>query len=164
MDQWNNNTLYFRIPSFESSAKTAIDSILNVWKDRILKTENLIIDIRNGTGGSDASFQGILPFVYTNPIRTVGVEYLSTKLNIQRMLDFIQKPEYGFDEAGKKWVRSAYEKQEQQLGRFVNLKENSVSMTTFDTIFPMPAKVAIIINRQNGSKDEQFLLAAKQSK
>lgn len=96
MDQWNNNTLYFRIPSFESSAKTAIDSILNVWKDRILKTENLIIDIRNGTGGSDASYQGILPFVYTNPIRTVGVEYLSTKLNNQRMLDFIQKARIWF--------------------------------------------------------------------
>lgn len=75
-----------------------------------------------------------------------------------------RKPEYGFDEAGKKWARSAYEKLEQQLGRFVNFKENSVSMTTFDTIFPMPAKVAIIINRQNGSTDEQFLLAAKQSK
>ncbi len=160
----NGSTAYLRIPSFRPMFKPAIDSILSANREIILETENLIIDIRNGTGGSDASYTGILPFLYTNPIRTVGVEFLSTKLNNQRMLDFINDPEYGFTEEGKAWAREAYEKLEQHLGEFVNLNDYVASQTQYDTIYPYPENVGIIINERNGSTDEQFLLAAKQSK
>lgn len=160
----NDKTLYFRIPSFQISEKQKIDSIITANKEKILSTENLIIDIRNGTGGSDASYREILPFLYTNPIRTVGVEYLSTSLNNQRMLDFINKPEYGFDEEGKKWAKKSYDKLNKALGKFVNLNENIVNLTQYDSIYPYPKNVGIIINHRNGSTDEQFLLAAKQSK
>lgn len=160
----NDKTLYFRIPSFTSAEKRAIDSVINANKDKILATENLIIDIKNGTGGSDASFRELLPFIYTNPIRTVGVEYLSTKLNNQIMLDFIHKPEYGFDENGKKWAQQAYDKLEKRLGEYVGLNQYSTTITTYDTIYTYPKNIGIIINHKNGSTDEQFLLAAKQSK
>ncbi len=164
MELLNNNTLYFRIPSFQDSEKKAIDSVINANRQKILSTKNLIIDIRNGTGGSDASYKEILPFIYTNPVRTVGVEYLSTKLNNQRMLDFINKPEYGFDEEGKQWAKTAYEKLDKALGKFVNINESNVTIDKYDTIYPYPQNVGIIINQGNGSTDEQFLLAAKQSK
>lgn len=164
IEQLNKTTLYFRIPSFQVSEKQAIDSVITANRGKILSTENLIIDIRNGTGGSDGSYKEILPFIYTNPIRTVGVEYLSTKLNNQRMLDFINKPEYGFDEDDKKWAKTAFDKLDKEQGKFVNLNENIVSITKYDTIYPYPKNVGIIINQRNGSTDEQFLLAAKQSK
>lgn len=164
IEQLNKTTLYLRIPSFQSSEKPKIDSVLLANRDKILSTENLIIDIKNGTGGADGSYKEILPFIYTNPIRTVGVEYLSTKLNNQRMLDFINKSEYGFDEDGKKWAQTAFDKLDKEQGKFVNLNENSVSITKYDTIYPYPKNVGIIINQRNGSTDEQFLLAAKQSK
>lgn len=164
IERLNEATLYFRIPSFDISEKQKIDSVILANRDKIIATENLIIDIRNGTGGSDASYKEILPYIYTNPIRTVGVEYLSTKLNNQRMLDFINKPEYGFDEEEKKWAKTAYETLDKQQGKFVNLNENIASITKYDTIYPYPKRVGIIINQQNGSTDEQFLLAAKQSK
>ena len=67
-------------------------------KELILKTPNLIIDIRNNGGGSDRSYTELLPILYTNPIRKVGVELLSTSLNNQQMLDFINDPAYRFDE------------------------------------------------------------------
>ncbi len=164
IEQLNNTTLYFRIPSFQVSEKQAIDSVIATNRDKILSTENLIIDIRNGTGGSDGSYKEILPLIYTNPIRTVGVEFLSTKLNNQRMLDFINKPEYGFDEDDKKWAQTAFDKLDKKQGEFVNLNENIVSITKYDTIYPYPKNVGIIINQANGSTDEQFLLASKQSK
>ncbi|SFN01038.1 Peptidase family S41 [Chryseobacterium oleae] len=164
VEKLNEKTLYLRIPSFQASEKKKIDSVIAANKDKITSTENLIIDIRNGTGGSDASYSNILPLIYTNPIRTVGVEYLSTKLNNQRMLDFINKPEYGFSEENKKWAQSAFNTLEKEQGKFVNLNEGIVSITKFDTIYPYPKNVGIIINQRNGSTDEQFLLAAKQSK
>jgi C-terminal processing protease CtpA/Prc len=164
IEQLNEKTLYFRIPSFLGSEKQKIDSIIKTNREKILSTENLIIDIRNGTGGSDGSYEEILPFIYTNQIRSVGVEFLSTKLNNQRMLDFINKPEYGFDEDGKKSAKTAYDKLDKEQGKFVNLDENIVTITKYDTIYPYPKNVGIIINQRNGSTDEQFLLAAKQSK
>ncbi len=164
IERLNETTLYFRIPSFNHHEKQKIDSVILANRDNILSTENLIIDIRNGTGGSDGSFEEILPLIYTNPIRTVGVEFLSTKLNNQRMLDFINKPEYGFDEDEKKWAQTAFEKLDKEQGKFVNLSEDIVTITKYDTIYPYPKNVGIIINQQNGSTDEQFLLAAKQSR
>jgi hypothetical protein len=118
----------------------------------------------SGTGGSDASFYGLMPYLYTNPVRTVGVEYRSTPLNNQRMLDFINKPEYGFDEASKKWAKTSYEKLQAKLGEWVSLNTYPVSVDRQDTVYTYPQNVAIIINKGNGSTDEQFLLAAKQSR
>lgn len=156
LEQLNEKTLYLRIPSFQASQKQKIDSVIAAGREKILSTENLIIDIRNGTGGSDASYNQILPLIYTNPIRTVGVEYLSTQLNNQRMLDFISKPEYGFSEENKKWAKASFDKLEKERGKFVNLNESVVNITKYDTVYPYPKNVGIIINQQNGSTDEQF--------
>jgi len=164
IEELNETTLYLRIPSFEASKKRAIDSVIEANRDEILKTKNLIIDIRNGTGGSDASYRELLPLIYTNPIREVGVEFLSTKLNNQRMLDFANDPDYGFDDDTKKWLKESFEKLDKKQGEFVNLDENNVSVIEFDTIYAYPKNIGIIINEQNASTDEQFLLAAKQSK
>ncbi len=164
IDVLNETTLYFRIPSFDALEKRAIDSTITANKNKILSTENLIIDIRNGTGGSDASYENILPLLYTNPIRAVGVEFLSTKLNNQRMLDLINNAEYGLDQEEKEWARKAFDKLEENLGEFVNVEDYIVEVTKLDTIHPNPKNVGIIINKGNGSTDEQFLLAAKQSK
>jgi hypothetical protein len=164
IEKLNETTLYLRIPSFEENYKRSIDSVLNVNKEKILATKNLIIDIRNNGGGSDASYSSITPYLYTNPIRSVSVEFLSTKLNNQRMLDFINNPEYGFDDDGKKWAKEAYDKLESKIGQFVNLNDHIVSEDKKDTIYPFPQNVGVIINEANGSTAEQFLLEAKQSK
>ncbi len=163
-EQLDDQTMYVRIPRFWGSEKRKIDSVLQANEALILATPNLIIDLRNNGGGSDSSFQGLLPFLYTNPIRTVGVELLSTPLNNQRMLDFINKEEYGFNEQGKKWAQESYDKLSERLGEFVSLNEYPISVDRMDTIYKYPENIGIIINENNGSTTEQFLLAAKQSK
>ena len=112
-------------------------------RDKILATENLIIDIRNGTGGSDSSYKELLPMLYTNPIREVGVEFLSTKLNNQRMLDFINKPEYGFDEEGKKWAQESFDRLTKQEGTWVNLNDTKATIIEYDTVYPYPKNIGI---------------------
>lgn len=160
----DKKTVLLRIPSFQSSEKKTIDSVIAVNRDKILSTPNLIIDIRNNGGGSDASYYELLPLLYTNPIRTLEVEYRSTPLNNQRMLDFIKDPKYGFDEEAKKWAQKAYDTLSKHLGEFVSLNEYPVSVYRRDTIYPYPKNIGIIIDENNGSTAEQFLLAARQSK
>lgn len=160
----DEETALLRIPTFRGSEKNTIDKLIEANKESILQTPNLIIDIRNNGGGADRSYQELLPFLYTNPIRTVGVEYFSTELNNQRMIDFIEDPAYGFSDSEKEWAKDSYEKLSQQLGEFVNLNPEMVSISKFDTVHAYPQRVGIIINEGNGSTAEQFLLAAKQSK
>lgn len=80
------------------------------------------------------------------------------------MLDFINKPEYGLPEEDKKWAKLAYEKLEANIGKYMPINQYDVNLTTLDTIHTFPKNVGIVINKGNGSTDEQFLLAAKQSK
>ena len=160
----NNETVLLRIPRFWGPVKNKIDSVISVNKETILSSPNLIIDLRNNGGGSDRNYQELLPILYTNPIRTVGVEYLSTPLNNQRMLDFINIDEYGFDEEEKKWAKESYNILSEQIGSFVNLDSTMVKITTYDTIYPFPKNIGIIINENNASTAEQFLLTAKQSR
>ncbi len=161
-EKLSNNTVVLRIPSFAHSEKKLIDSIIEVNWNTITSTENLIIDLRYNGGGSDGSFEKILPIIYTNPIRTVGVEFLSTPLNNQRMIDFINDPDW--PEEDKRWAKDALKKLNLHIGEFVNLDSTTVTIKTFDTIYPYPKNVGIIINEGCGSTTEQFLLAAKQSK
>ncbi|RBL90056.1 S41 family peptidase [Chitinophaga flava] len=162
LERLNATTVILRVPSFEITEKKYIDSVIRVNRATILATPSLIIDLRNNGGGSDASFEEILPFLYTNPVRTVGVEFLSTKLNNQRMLDLSNNLE--FDEASRKKFKEYYEKLEQSLGKFVSLSDRKVDIEKRDSVYTYPQQVGILINERNGSTTEQFLLAAKQSK
>lgn len=158
----SKQTILLRIPTFNYSNKKMIDSILIANNSLILSRENLIIDIRNNGGGSDASFQKIIPYLYTNPIRTVGVEFLSTVQNNKRMEDFMADPDWSAGD--KEWARKGLEKLNANIGKYVSLQENTVDEYKLDRVYDNPKNVAIIINKNNGSTAEEFLLAAKQSK
>ena len=158
----SKNTLILRIPSFAFSEKEAIDRVILEHKEQILKTENLIIDIRGNGGGSDSSYDEILPFLYTNPIRVVGMKMLSTTLNNRRMLN--SKDTHAHSDEEKKQYQAAYDTLNKHLGEFVHLGTEKVSIKTLETVHAFPKNIGIIINEGNGSTSEQFLLAAKQSK
>ncbi len=164
LEELNNTTLYLRIPSFNLNQKPAIDSIISTNKEKILKTSNLIIDIRNSTGGSDYTYREILPIIYTNPVRTIGDEFLSTELNNKQILDVLTNPRYeAFDDETRKEITEFYDKLQNRLGKFV-LAEKEINIRTQDTIYEYPKNIGIIVNHKNVSSDEQFCLEAKQSK
>jgi hypothetical protein len=162
LEELNETTLYLRIPSFNDSDKPAIDKVIADNKDKILKTENLIIDLRYNGGGSDASFAELLPLIYTNPVRTISVEFLSTVHNNQRFLDYSTNAD--LDETTRQWAKNNYDKLQEKLGEFVFLFNAPVSIDQQDIVHDYPKNVGIIINEGNASATEQFLLAAKQSK
>jgi hypothetical protein len=157
----SDTTAYLRIPAFDLEVKETIDSIIDANRNTIISTPNLIIDLRFNGGGADASYSKLIPFIYTNPIRTVGLQMLSTKLNNEAMLRYSK--DTSFSEEDRKELGEIYEKLNQHPGTFVDIF-GTVSIDTLDTILPQPANVAIIINNGNASTTEQFLLAAKQSK
>jgi hypothetical protein len=159
----SDKTILFRIPSFDDPQKQFIDSLI-IENDKLLKTtENLIIDIRNNGGGSDISYEKIIPFLYTNPIRIAGMEFLSTPLNNKRMEGYLSIPD--LSENDRKEINDILETLRNNQGKFVNLNNGeNVSVQKLETVSLYPKNIAILINQNNGSTAEQFLLAARQSK
>ncbi len=170
IERLNSRTLYLRIPSFNGNEKPLIDSLIAKNINEIGNVENLIIDIRNGTGGNDDSYQNIMPFIYTNPIRMPSVEFLSTPLNNQRMYEMATNTglalEIGLNPTKEQMAdfQAKFGILNNHIGEFVNLNSEKVRITKEDTIYKYPKQIGIIINQNNVSTDEQFILEAKQSK
>jgi hypothetical protein len=149
-EEINSNTLYFQIPHFAADKKESIDRILMENKEKIVSTPNLIIDLRYNGGGSDDSWNNLLPLIYTNPIRQKSCYLLSTELNNQQLNTY--------------WGGAYTKELENNLGKFVLLFNQRYITTQFDTIYQYPKNIAVLVNEYCASSTEQFLLAAKQSK
>ncbi len=161
----NNDTYYIRIPSFDPSQKNKIDSIILLHKNQVIRTKNLIIDIRSNGGGADKSYQELLPIIYTNPIRKAGFEFLSTELNNQRTLDFIKGSIGELNEDELQEYKSNYNILSENLGEYVNFeKPEKVKTILLDEVYVYPEKVAILVDDEVASSAEEFLLASKQSR
>ena len=70
----NESTIYFNIPSFSWESKPTIDSLFASNKFNLSKSSNLILDLRNNGGGSDDVYSIISPYLYTQPIKGIGVD------------------------------------------------------------------------------------------
>lgn len=162
IEKVSDNTVLLRISSFNYDNKKYIDSLLRKNDTLIKNTKNFIIDLRYNGGGSDASYEKIMPYLYTNPVRRIGTAYLSTELNNNSMVDIMNEPDWSDDD--KKWAKESLYKLKKHIGEFVNLSDSTVSIDSLKSIYPNPKNIAILINGNCGSATEQFLLEAKQSK
>jgi hypothetical protein len=156
----NNKTFYIKISSFSPSNAAAIDSMLNANKSTINTTPNLIIDIRGNGGGADFVYSPLLPYLYTNPIKGIGVDVLSTNDNItawEKLLDEEDMPE-----SNKSRIQTVINIMQKNPGKMVNIADDYVDSPF--TQLPFPKKIIILIDNGCASTTEQFLLAARQSK
>ncbi len=159
----NNDTYLFRIPSFDLNQKEAIDSLISKHLDEITSNKNLIIDLRGNTGGANKSFTKLLPILYTNPIKTIYWEHLSTELNNKRWREWLKNPNLSKD--GKTFLTNVNNKLKNKLGEFVYIYDNDGSEIFKQNFqYKKLKNIAILIDKHNASTTEQFLLSAKQSK
>ncbi|GHV44608.1 hypothetical protein FACS1894180_6160 [Bacteroidia bacterium] len=147
-DTINANTSYLRIPSFDNNLCNFIDSVISQNAKFITAKENLVIDVRFNTGGSDICWQNIMPFISTNPVRIKNNYILSTELNNKQAAKFRD--------------RFFIEKLEQNLGKFVLLRDEKYTTINYGKV-EIPKKVAILVNNFCASSTESFLLSARQS-
>lgn len=157
----SERTVYLRIPSFAFEQKALIDSVLAANDALIRKTENFIIDIRNGTGGSDASYSGLIPYLYSGPIRSVGVKLRATELNADGYEYYADM--LGRDSENGKHCAEVASRMRAATGSWLEMDAQPWSVDSSRTVLPFPQRVGIVCNERNGSTDEQFLLEARTS-
>jgi len=158
----NDSTGYLRIKSFDGSYAHNIDSVINANMQSIQSMPRLIIDLRWNGGGSDHCMSFLKPILYTNPIKNIGVDLLTTPDNTaawERAINQYrgQLPNDYLDDALKR-----IHKGDGKARAIVNFESDNID--TLPAVWANPAKVAIIINGGCGSTTEEFLLFARQSK
>lgn len=156
----NENTIYFNIPSFSWESKPTIDSLFASNKVNLSKSSNLILDLRNNGGGSDDMYYIISPYLYTQPIKSIGVDMYASNDNIKGWELMLQEPSLPSD--NKAEYQKMVDKLKLKLNQNANIIEDYIDSSYTPLLFPK--NVVILINEGCASSAEQFLLEAIQSK
>lgn len=160
-----DKTSIIKIPSFDYPFVAIINDMFKENLSLIENSQNLIIDIRGNSGGTDNAYQILLPYIMTNPIRNMGVEYLATQTLVDGLSNYIAT------EKGKKekeieikMVKSWIERFEKNMGKFVNVSDSTFSIQKVELANKIPQNVVVLIDKRVGSSAENFVMKAKQSK
>lgn len=158
----NEHTFYLRVPSFGNEMSN--EAVKKHWND-IISRPNLIIDIRNNGGGQDEYYKELAKLIYSKPYESKGVEWFASRGNIKLFEDALKNGETRNGEEGIKWTKDLLEVMKKNIGGFVIHPHysNETEVIEYDTIYPMPRNIGVIMNENNASSAEQFLLTANQS-
>lgn len=146
------------LSSFEHNYVERIKKLLQENKTEIENSENLIIDVRNNLGGTYEAYEDLLPYILTNNVRGLGMEFFVT----QTLIDEI--PNWYDDEEGKKKANEWIKIFKNKIGEFVNTDSTDIYINEIKLAKQSPKQIAILVNRRTASSGEAFVLDAKQSK
>lgn len=153
-------TVLFRIPSFELAFKPVIDSLLSTEASILARAAALIIDVRGNGGGGDAAFGGLIPLLYTDPIRVIGADAWASPGNAAYFRGLLKIPE--LPASDRALVQRLVAKMERHPHSFVSIDRDTVLRVA--TVDATPRAVAVLFDRGSGSTTEEFLLQAQQSR
>ncbi|CAM3638183.1 S41 family peptidase [Elizabethkingia bruuniana] len=159
-------TTLIKLPNFSEVFLEAIEAMLEKNKKLIENSEFLIIDVRDNSGGTDNAYSSILSYISTNPIRSVGVEYLSSESFIRNSQKYLQglekdsiKNKDRIDNLRKRIVLL-----KENLGKYVNFSDKKVNIENINYAPKSPSQIVVLANNRTASAAENFLLRTKQSK
>lgn len=158
-----DKSFLIRIPENSYENVTRVDSLAKLYKDDIEKTETLIIDVRNNDGGTVSAYYPLLPFIYTNPIKTVNASLYCSPGGIkdyeQSFNDYMISPKVDSNVAAL--YRKTLVEMKAKPGIFILYPGDTIK---YDNIKEYPKNVAIITNHGTLSAAELMLLDFRQSK
>ena len=161
--QLSKETTIIRLPDFSYNKVESINKLINNNKVLLENSQNLIIDIRGNMGGTDMAYKKLLPYVVTNPIRIIGVEYLAT----QNLIDELQKilnENKDMDNTDRKNLEREIKLYKNNLGHFVKTDEREVKVIKIEPANKSPKQIVIIVDEDVASSAEDFVYKARQSK
>lgn len=159
----SENTALLVIRSFRSRYKNSIEKLLQNNETELEKRPNWIIDVRRNGGGSDSSYQALLPWFVSNEIVNVETSWLATPINIQANASICQLAAPN-DPSCPKMI-------EPVLSLMKSTKNGEFTQSTkpydFQLVSPRDSaaerRVAVLMGQRCGSTCEQFLLTVRQA-
>jgi hypothetical protein len=154
-----DKTFYIKIASFDPDFKPTVDAILKANENLLNSTPNLVLDLRDNGGGSDNVWESLVPYLYTGPIKNIGVDVLATEFNISGWKKYPKNENLSKENING--IRDKIAKMENAKGHWVNIANDEVDSSMKPK--PFPEKIVILINKWCGSSTEELLLVARQS-
>lgn len=154
-------TLWLRLPNFASESRETIEAILSENDALLRSTPNLVIDLRNNSGGNDSSYAKLMGYLYTRPIYAIGAEIRSSARNIAFYEALIDGG--GLDAETRDYVVALVGKMKASDAAFVPQTDRDFIITTYPEVMPFPKRVAIV-GTGAGSSGDQFVMDARFSR
>lgn len=151
----DGGTALLRLPSMLPQHHARLVELLR--DQELLKRPDWIIDLRGNAGGSDGTYMPLLPFLFTDTIRTVAGSIRASDAARGHYARFVN-PERPEDAPG--WVRDLLAAMDTLHSGFVAGERWDL---VYDSVTSVPRRVAMLIDGSNASSAETFLLKAIQS-
>lgn len=155
----SDKTLYLKIVSFDTELKPMVDSVLHANESLLNTLPNLVLDLRDNGGGSDNVWWPLVSYLYTGPIKSVGLDVLATEQNINGWKKYLE--DENISAANRNDIQQKISLMEKGKGKWVNIGDDDIDSSMTAKLFPK--KVVILINKWCGSSTEELLLLARQS-
>ena len=165
--EWlSDRTALLVFPTFFASAAEDIATLMAHNRDRLERTPNWIIDVRDNEGGDDDTYGPIANAVIGDPIFIAGVEFLATPVNIEGtagLCDFYAPGDKNCIAALEPLVAAMRKAKPGSYVPHPTLGSTGKRYDPEERDRKRPKRVAVLIDRGCGSSCEQFLLAMRQA-
>lgn len=162
----SSKTVMIRLQYFSYSFVDSIEKLLKDNKKILEEAEFWIIDVRGNGGGTDNAYRAILPYIMTNSIRKLGVEYLASPTLIQTSENYLKGITKDSIKNKEEVInlKTRIAQLKNSPGEYVNYNQSKVAVDSISLAVKSPAQIVILADNHTGSAAENFLLSAKQSK
>ncbi|UHO40692.1 hypothetical protein H5J24_01925 [Chryseobacterium capnotolerans] len=162
----SSKTVMIRLQYFSYSFVDSIEKLLKDNKKILEEAEFWIIDVRGNGGGTDNAYRAILPYIMTNSIRKLGVEYLASPTLIQTSENYLKGITKDSIKNKEEIInlKTRIAQLKNSPGEYVNYNQSKVAVDSISLAVKSPAQIVILADNHTGSAAENFLLSAKQSK
>ena len=155
------DTVMLRVPTFHRDYLEPFEALLAEHHDAITSTPNLLIDLRGNTGGSDATYEKLMGYLYTRPIYGISPEVRITPRNIAYLQELASGGE--LDEETQAWVEDILARAAVSDDGWVAMMAEGVLIETYPQVYDFPRRVGILTEGA-GSSGDQFVIDARFSR
>ncbi len=161
----SRQTMLLTLPSFANQYREPLIALLKRHYKELANHRNLIVDVRGNGGGSDSSYEPLLPWLLSDETATVGAEWLSTPANIRGQEQLCARIAPG-DALCEKDAKAAVTRMRSvEPGQYIN--QDDAGVVQFERVKQAerkrPSRIAILVDGRCASSCEEFLLIARQS-
>lgn len=159
-----SNIFYIRMSSFKYENIAPVKELIVKNKKQIEKSKALIIDVRDNFGGTDDVYQPLLPYILTNPLRIMNVEFLSTPTLINGLRDYALQNTPKDSVKAIQQIEDDLKEYKENPGKFILYDGKKVTVDSIKLQSKSPKQIIILANKNVASAGENFLFSARQSK
>jgi hypothetical protein len=161
----STKTLRLTLKNFEPYNRGALIALIEARREDLEGHPNWIIDVRGNGGGSDSSYQPLMPWLIPDEFASASAEILATPANIEGWARICALDAPSDAECEKSVGDSIARMRKAAPGTYVAIGDRgAMSYGRVERLEPRrPSRVAILIDGGCGSACEEFALDARQS-